>query len=148
MDNRGEGEELIANSPFQERPRPQHIARTTETSKTPSVCEVEATAPTPTASPQICVVPHPGFVVKTKRPTEEKVFINVYHHPSVIDLREEILLHILPPNPDQFVTPVVYLKPPSQDEDGATIYDVVVSSDYFVSVSTRIINSICIQKVA
>lgn len=100
--------------------------------------------------PELHVIPRPGYVIKTRRasnnPTqeEEKVFINVYHHESIVD--KKLALHeVASPTTSVhdakdnttslFILPKLYLgvATDTKDKEGnlSSLYNVVISSDYF-----------------
>lgn len=146
INNRCIGIEVVDNSPFKMQPTAL------------SVDEAVRPDPQPDADADVVlsIVPFPGYVIKTRRKGGAKVFINVYHHHSVRDVDESLLASATSWDQPTTTVPVFYFGMPSEvvldnvSMHRHTVYNVVVSSSYFLSADgrlPRITEPLCIQKV-
>lgn len=128
--------------------------------------------------PYLSEFPLPGYVVKTRRyATNEKVFINICHHPSILDPMLSLFNVVLPPDDvtmqeeeqrvrvnqqyrditaasslDSTIVPILYLNEDpdaTQDKGGASsvLYWVMISSEYFKTSTLKYTSVAVVQKV-
>lgn len=87
--------------------------------------------------PYVTVVPSPGFCVKTKNDSGQKIFINVCHSdkvPEPRDITDEELLKLLDSeDPFSFRVPMSLGEPHAEIDksgNGCTVYDIVVNTKF------------------
>jgi hypothetical protein len=128
--------------------------------------------------PYLLEFPLPGYVVKTCRySTNEKVFINICHHSSVLDPMLSLFNVVLPPDDvtmqeeercvlmneefrditvaaslDSTIVPIMYLcenvdATQDKNEQSSVLYWVMISSDYFKASILKYTSVAVVQKV-
>lgn len=106
------------------------------------------------------LMPNPGYVIKTHRPNDEKVFINVYHHESLHPFDEQLSLLATLSDPlialdkqnSSEIIPYFYIGKPMTTFDKigsqSSLYNVVISSSYFqVNNTKKCTDVLIIQKI-
>ncbi|XP_063435220.1 PIH1 domain-containing protein 1-like [Mytilus trossulus] len=101
------------------------------------------TSPSYGGVPYVTVVPSPGFCVKTKNDSGQKIFINVCHCdnvPQPRDITEDDLLKLLDSDdPFSFRVPMSLGEPHAETDksgSGCTVYDIVVHTQFLEKMKT------------